>query len=100
MSMTFIDELIDFLDQGQISVKGKNNLELYIELINSSSINLELVEDLKTITFANLIDNIDNSIESSTELFKNTEFPYSNFLKNYFIFLDKTPSLRKKYAYI
>lgn len=103
MNMIFIDEFIKFLETGQTSLPeiSKNKIELVSELTNSLSINLELVDTLKNITFFELTsDIIQEQEEESTELFKNTQFPYSNFIKNYIITLDKIPASRGRYAYI
>lgn len=103
MNMIFIDEFIKFLETGQISLSeiSKNKIELVPELTNSLSIDLELVNTLKNITFSELTsDSIQEQEEESTELFKNTPFPYSNFIKNYSIILDKIPASRGRYAYI
>lgn len=103
MNMIFIDEFIKFLETGQISSSeiSKNKIELVSELTNSLSIDLELVNTLKNITFSELTsDSIQEQEEESTGLFKNTRFPYSNFIKNYSIILDKIPASRGRYAYI
>ena len=100
--MIFIDEFVKFLETGQTSLPeiSKNKIELVSELTNSLSIDLELVNTLKKITFSELTSDIVQEEEESTELFKNTQFPYSNFIKNYIITLDKIPALRGRYAYI
>ena len=103
MNMIFIDEFIKFLETGQTSLPeiSKNKIELVSELTNSLSIDLELVNTLKNITFFELTSDItQEQKEESTGLFKNTQFPYSNFIKNYIITLDKIPALRGRYAYI
>ena len=102
MNMIFIDEFVKFLETGQTSLPeiSKNKIELVSELTNSLSIDLELVNTLKNITFSELTSDIVQEEEESTELFKNTQFPYSNFIKNYIITLDKIPALRGRYAYI
>ena len=103
MNMIFIDEFIKFLETGRISLSeiSKNKIELVSELTNSLSIDLELVNTLKNITFSELTsDSIQEQEEDSTELFKNTQFPYFNFIKNYTIILDKIPASRGRYAYI
>lgn len=100
--MIFIDEFVKFLETGQTSLPeiSKNKIELVSELTNSLSIDLELVNTLKNITFSELTSDIVQEEEESTGLFKNTQFPYSNFIKNYIITLDKIPALRGRYAYI
>ena len=102
MNMIFIDEFVKFLETGQTSLPeiSKNKIELVSELTNSLSIDLELVNTLKNITFSELTSDIVQEEEESAELFKNTQFPYSNFIKNYIITLDKIPALRGRYAYI
>ena len=103
MNMIFIDEVIKFLETGQTNLPeiSKNKIELVSKLTNSLSIDLELVNTLKNITFFELTSDItQEQEEGSTELFKNTQFPYSNFIKNYIITLDKIPASRGRYAYI
>lgn len=102
MNMTFINDFLDFLDTGQtpLTETDKNSLDLLTELSCVKTIDLKLLGLLQNITFSELLSGIPEEVKETTELFKDVQFPYSSFIKNYIIYLDKVPSTRGRYAYI
>ena len=102
MNMTFINDFLDFLDTGQTTLTevDKNSLDLLTELSNIKTIDLKLLSFIQDVTFSELLSSIPEEIEETSELFKNVQFPYSSFIKNYIIYLDKVPSTRGRYTYV